>query len=118
MFDDLQPWQNTILWVINLCGFLFILWLNTKFVTRSEHDALNKGITAQLNTHSSKLAEIENTIKHMPSAEDVQNLSLQISDLKGELKMVNVKFENGAHFLDRLQIQMDRMEDFLGKINK
>lgn len=95
-------WKGVFIFFLSMfCGW-FGWSLKKRFVPREEHEALAEEVKA-----------IKAKTDKMPTAQDIHGLSLQLTEMKGDLRTVNEKFNGVDKLSSRIQMQVDRMEDFL-----
>lgn len=98
----LSQWQGLVYLVGNMVLGLVMLAITAKFVTRKEHDSLKD-----------RVVSVETRVSNMPDTKTIHDLALQLSDLKGELRSMPLRFERVDALSLQMQKQVDRIEDYL-----
>lgn len=96
--------------------FFFTAALAKNFPTRGEFKNLSHIVDAhELYIAQNKLEvqQLRADIEDAPTQEAIHDLSLQITEFKGDLKVFSEKFKSFGDVSDRLQLQVDRIDDFL-----
>lgn len=115
-FTAIAPYTNIILAVVQLAFAGFIVLMKNKFATRDEFNQLkedNESLSDRQSQIEIKTSYMEKSMAQLPTAEAIHNLSIQLTVFEGKIENVNTRFENVSKLSDRLQYQVDRMEDFL-----
>jgi hypothetical protein len=90
---------------------LFLGWVGwsvkTRFVPREEHNKL-----------TDRVAQLETVVKYMPTAREINALRTELSAVSTDLKVYNQRHANTEDGLRRVQVQLDRMDEFLRKGDK
>lgn len=105
----IADYSTIIGWIFAGAAFVFMLYMRSKFVPREDHDKLQSDFNAAVR----RIDHVEMRIEQLPNIDTIQSLNIQMTKLEGELKSVTVRFEALDDTLNRLQVQTDRMEDFL-----
>lgn len=98
----ITQYQGVLYLVGNAAVAGFMLVMTAKFTPRAKHEALAVRVT-----------DIEKKISNMPTVEVIHQLALSITELKGELRGIPLRFERVDALAERLQKQVDRVEEFL-----
>ncbi|MBM3617510.1 MAG: DUF2730 family protein [Alphaproteobacteria bacterium] len=113
MWEIINDWKG-ILWGIIAAAAGGAWWgLKKRFVTREEFDKevqeISRKHTAlrdEQSTISVRLEKIESVLKDLPKAKDLHDLTLTLSDFRGDFKAVGVK-------VDRVEKQVDRIDEYM-----
>lgn len=108
-----ENWWDILLWVINFAFWGFMLYMRTVFVSKETYSDDMKKIEDEHDELEKRVATIENDMKHLPDGETARQLLLEMSELRGELKVVYERSASFDNTVDRLQKQVDRMDTFL-----
>lgn len=107
MIDLLLQKSEGLLYWIAAAVMGWIGWsVKTRFVPREEHNKLQDRVT-----------ELENVVKVLPSAREINALRAQMGDVSSELRVFNTKQGHTDEKLNRLQTQLDRMDTYLRSSN-
>ncbi len=112
----LTPHISPIIMLVQVILGLFIVLLATKFATKAEHKALTDKVDAHdsyIDTNRLEMKHLSDQIANLPSAATIHELSIQMTELKGELKVSTAKFQSMSELSGRMQMQIDRMDEFL-----
>ena len=94
--------------LIYFVGNLFLGWIiwsaDHRFVKKEEFTKLRDRVQA-----------IELRIEAMPSAAAIMKLSEQLVRVEGALQTMNARYDGMQDLSDRLQNQVDRMEEYLSR---
>lgn len=115
-FRGIAPYTNIILAVVQLAFAGFLVLMQSKFATRGEFNKLrddHENLDDRQSQLEIKTSYMEKSMAQLPTAEAIHNLSIQLTVFEGKIENVNTRFENVSKLSDRLQLQVDRMEDFL-----
>ncbi len=96
--------------------FFFTAALAKNFPTRGEHKTLSRIVDAHevyIAQNKLEVQQLRADINDAPTQEAIHDLSLQITEFKGDLKVFSEKFKSFGDVSDRLQIQVDRIDGFL-----
>lgn len=81
----------------------------TGLVSAAEHDSL----VAQVGAHANRLAAIEAKLAHLPTAQAMHSLALNLNELRGDLKQVSAELHGTRDMLKRLDSQVNVIDSFL-----
>lgn len=118
LWQSLAPQISPLIVLIQFVVAIAVALFATKFVPKEEHDALEIRVDGHALAHAETKLEIKHLaeqIKNLPSADQLHALSIQISELKGNISNFTKQCESVEKMTDRLQLQIDRMDDFLKK---
>lgn len=90
--------------------------MQSKFATRDEFETLkvaHNALQDRQDVGEMKMAFMEKAIQQMPDESSLHNISNQITELKGELKAINARLSGFNDISDRMQNQVDRIDEFL-----
>lgn len=97
-----------------------ILYLKTHFAPKSLEKVIADAITSMtmnFNNMDKRVAILEERSKNIPTLKDLHKLETHIHDLSGDLKRVDESIDGFVGYIERLEKQVNRQEDFL-KRNK
>lgn len=116
-----------------LCGW--IGWsLRKRFVTSEAGAAIEREAAAavarlaadtdrRLDEHADRLGKAEaeiamlrETLGHLPTGQELHALNLQLARTQGEMKAMAARFDGWQALGDRLQRQVDMMDEYLRKL--
>lgn len=107
MIEQLQEWKS----FLYLAATMFLGWigwsLKKRFVPREEHERL-----------AARVDRLENAMAHLPSAKEINALRGQLAEVGTDLKVFNQRHLATEQKLDRLQVQLDRMDAYLREKSK
>ncbi len=98
---------NFLLWLLNGLIAIFLYVIKKTFVGKDEHNELK-----------TRVASVENTLDNLPDGDKLQAVSIQITELSGELKVIEERLEGFDRIANRMQKQVDLMDEYLRRINK
>ncbi len=135
--DLLSKYQTIFVWAIGSVIFVFITLLATKFVPKSEFETMKgnvKSLEDRVNNISFDLAAVKDghgklkeafdkvamqiTVLHtkveqLPTDETISELKVGMERLEGRIDTALEKFERTDALIDRLENQVNRMDNFL-----
>lgn len=80
-------------------GVLFYAWFTARSKVNEEHLT---AVDAILDDHKTRIQEIENDFKHLPGKDDVTDLKLAISELKGVVGRMDESMKNVQHGMNNV----------------
>lgn len=89
----LKAHWGIILTIAGLIASVFWLKMDSRYVKKSEFAELKD----VLHKNEHRLDEIENELLHLPSAKDVTDLRLALSEMKGEAQALRVEVKGLSH---------------------
>ncbi|MFK5980863.1 MAG: DUF2730 family protein [Rhizobiaceae bacterium] len=89
-------------------GVLFYAWFTARSKVNEEH---LKSVDLILDDHKTRIQEMEGELKHLPGKDDVTDLKLTISELKGVVGRMDESMKN-------VQRGMNNVTEFLLKEKK
>jgi hypothetical protein len=99
MLSELKDW----LWVINtgalIAGVVLLNWLRQAFVSKADF----KEICVKVDGLEVRTAKVEGEMKHMPDKTAVHEMKLAMSEMNGQLGIMNERMKAVAATGDRLQ---------------
>lgn len=116
LLKALAPFASIIVIAIQLIFAVILLIMQSKFTPRSEFEKLktdHNGLAAKQAETELKMEFMEKALAQMPDADSIHKLSIQMTELKGELKTMNARFDQVNGIGTRLQVQIDRIDEFL-----
>lgn len=112
----LAPFATIIVLVVQVIFGIFLMAAKSKFTPREEFEALEEkhtALTSQCSETNLKIVFMEKTLSQMPTTQDMHSLSNQMTELKGKLETMGEKIGAVDNIGDRLQKQVDRIDEFL-----
>lgn len=112
----LVPYSSWIIFALNLLIAVLCLAAQRKFTPRDEFETLKDEVgTLNIRQGQAELKAdfVERTLAKLPDFDTFHQLSVQMTELKGEIKTMNARFDSMSDIGDRLQSQFDRMDEFL-----
>lgn len=107
--EIISQFGDVIGWIFAGIGFVFMLYMRSKFVPIEAHDKLKTAFDMAV----LRVERIEIKVAQLPDTAAINNLIIQITRLEGELKSVMTRFEGVDGIAELLQAQVNRIEDFL-----
>lgn len=109
-----------------LAGGQFMLFFLTailakNFPTRGEHESLSHSVDAHavyIAQNKLDVQQLRADIEEAPTQDSIHELSIQITEFKGDLKVFSEKFKSFGDVSTRLQLQVDRIDEFLKDITR
>ena len=77
-----------------------------------------KDVDRRLSTAEAKIQKLETDQRLLASHEDLNKISLDIVEVKGQLGTIGVQLENNAAISSRLESLVDRLEEHLLRSGK
>jgi hypothetical protein len=81
-------------------------------------DLAVKGLYDRINADHDRLSRLEGIVDDMPRRDDVHKLSLQLSELSGDLKAINAKMEGIVTSSNGNAAALRRVEDHIFNVEK
>lgn len=105
-----------IVFGIQLLFGIVLLVLKDKFTTKEDHARLvqNHGaMQTAVDNLSLRTALVEKALSQLPDKEGMHKLELAMTALRGDLKSSEQRMKSFDDFAERLQLQIDRVDEFL-----
>lgn len=67
----------------------------------------------RMDRHDARLASMEQTLRGLPAKQDMHDLQISITELKGELKTMAAVIDGRNRLMERLETIVERHEDHL-----
>ncbi|WP_119301127.1 DUF2730 family protein [Dongia deserti] len=106
-----QPVLQILQWIAVALFFVFMLYMRSVFVTRKDHEAVEKRVQNLETT----ITLIGHQMKQGPTAKEMHELSLAIERLTGQLGITNERMSGMEDLQKVFKHQVDRIEEFLAK---
>lgn len=98
-------------------GTLVYTWWRTR--DRNVEDRF-KGVderfklgSERMDRHDARLASMEQTLRGLPAKQDMHDLQISITELKGDLKTMSAIIDGRNRLMERLETIVERHEDHL-----
>ncbi|MGH1416883.1 MAG: DUF2730 family protein [Pelagimonas sp.] len=107
---------ETIKVVMEGLSFLFsiLAMIIAIFRTRqSKVDERFKSGSDRMDRHDSRLQAVEQTVKALPSSQDIHKIELMMAEMSGTLGRMDAVMEGNAKIMGRLETIVTRHEDHL-----
>jgi hypothetical protein len=98
-FDFWKAYGSPITEIATVLIFVLQLWLFSKFSTKLEMDT----VKTRLDGVEDNLALIRADIGHLPNKESFTRMQLDMTEMRGDLKVLNERIKPLAHITERLQ---------------
>lgn len=102
-------WAMALLALINLATLVWNIFSSPAKAAGRRVDELN----TRVDGHDLRLAALEQSHKMLPSAKDLHELELAMSDLKGEMKEMSAVIRGQSDIMQRLETIVSRHEQHL-----
>lgn len=105
-----------IVMIVQGIFMVVMIVMQSKFATRDDLEKLKTAHNAlkdQQDLGEMKMAFMEKAIQQMPDESSLHNISNQITELKGDFKALNARLSGFNDISDRMQNQVDRIDEFL-----
>lgn len=125
-----MDWNEISRWLVPMVALsanLFVGWvawsIKKKFVTREDCSKCHKDVEERQKAledlqraESTRQCLLEKALESLPSAKDMQQISLNLSELRGDLKGLTAKVEGQGRSLARVEKSVDFLtEAHMGK---
>ncbi|WP_435640316.1 DUF2730 family protein [Micavibrio aeruginosavorus] len=113
---DLFSSPTVIVMIVQGVFMVAMIVMQSKFATREEFEKLrveHDTLQDKQERGEMRMAFMEKAIQQMPDESSLHNISNQITELKGELKAINARLSGFNDISDRMQNQVDRIDEFL-----
>ncbi|MDO9639670.1 MAG: DUF2730 family protein [Pseudotabrizicola sp.] len=111
---------NLILWaagLLTLFNFGSVIWMVFSGPSRRNSSKLDDH-TARLDRMDQRVASVEQTLRSMPGKDDIHQVQLALSDMRGDLKNMQTSMDGNMKIMQRLETIVIRHEDHLLGGNK
>lgn len=105
-----------IIMIVQAIFMVVMIVMQSKFATREDLEKLKLSHADLKNRQENTeitMGFMEKSIQQMPDDSSLHNISNQITELKGELKAINARLSGFNDISDRMQNQVDRIDEFL-----
>lgn len=125
-FDAVVGIANVVGDIVGFVGLGFGFYVRATVrekIDRSEDrqsaklDGAVKGLYDRINADDKRITQLEGKIDDMPRTRDVHNLSLQLSDMAGDLKAITAKMSAIEDSSKANNLALRRVEDHLFKVD-
>lgn len=120
LLDFISKHWNAVFALGQFAIFILTAIAAKNFPTRKEHDSVSRTVDAHavyIAANKLEVQQLRADLNDTPTQEAIHDLSLQITEFKGDLKVFSERFKNIADVYDRVQLQVDRIDAFLMKMN-
>jgi chromosome segregation ATPase len=106
----------TLPFILTVVTIVYTWWrtrdrnVDDKFKAVGER--FNQG-SERMDRHETRLASIEQTLRGLPAKQDMHELQISITELKGELKTMAAVIDGRNRLMERLENIVERHEDHL-----
>lgn len=120
----LETVSGNIGYIVFGIQFLFgvaLLFLKDKFPTKEEHAALAQNhvsMQTAVDSLTLRTALVEKALAQLPDKEGMHKLELSMTALRGDLRSSDERVKAVDDMIDRLQLQIDRVDEFLRRRDK
>lgn len=113
ILDIFKEYKEIVMTILTAIG-TWIFWsIKQRFVPS---ESLEK-VTKEMSALTKRLDQVESEIKSLPKAELLHTITLEITKVRGALDVIAAKFDHTEEVADRMQLQVDRMDQFMKEIS-
>ena len=106
---SLGPALAVILAALNILNIVYTWWR-----TRDQNvESRFKAGSERMDRIDGRLASVEQTLRAMPSRDDLHQLHLTVKEMQGDLKTMNAVMEGNNKIMGRLEVIVGRHENHL-----
>ena len=109
MHLSFENWLQMITTGIALLAFL----ISINSARRRDIDKRLGSIEKQVDEADRRLVAVETELKARPAQKDMHDLQIVVTEIGGEIKAVRAAFEGHVKLLERLDVILERQEQFL-----
>lgn len=116
LIDFFREYKDYVYGTLTFIVSIIAIVMRAKFVPRDEHKSLEEKFGVLVEAHATLKGRVDRTedrVSELPKAKDIQELVLQLAAVKGSLDVNAGRSSHLGDQIKRLQMQVDRMEDFL-----
>lgn len=116
ILSAIGPYVPVILCIAQAITTIIVLAFRSKFVPRDEFEKQKKEGDEYKTKHDQlemKVLYMEKAMTQLPDAEAIHALSIQLTKFQGGLDTMSARFETINALSNRMQLQVDRMDEFL-----
>lgn len=99
----------TLSLILSVLTVVFAWWRTRRSVV----DERLKAGSDRMNRHEARIAQLEQSVKAMPTREDVHNIQLAMERMNGSMGRMEAVLEGNAKIMGRLETIVSRHEDHL-----
>lgn len=102
--------------VVALGGWMLrshILQIVADKTSGSASDSSVKALDERLNAHDGRLASIETALRHLPTAEQMNALTLVVADLRGDVRAVGMRLEGMEKLMNATGRRVELIDEHL-----
>lgn len=99
MPEGINQWLGAAALIVSLCTTVYA-WMTSRAKANSEH---LKTVDAKLTDHGSQIQWIQAELKHMPSKDDVTELKLAVSEVRGTVGRLDESVSGVSRTMRRVE---------------
>lgn len=106
----------TLSFVLAIATIVYTWWRTRDQNTDSRFRAVDERFklgSERMDRQDARLASIEQTLRGLPAKQDMHDLQISITELKGDLKTMSAVIEGRNRLMERLETIVERHEDHL-----
>ncbi|MDM5132926.1 DUF2730 domain-containing protein [Aeromonas piscicola] len=101
-FDWIPKWFGIISWVVSglvgLVATIVSLWLSKNFARSEEL----KEVSTSMDVLTTRVTSLENRVDRLPTQEQFNDLSIQLEELRGDMKALTAQLKPANHLIQLL----------------
>lgn len=105
----INQYGMALLMVGQIALAIAFLYFKDKFAPKGVEKANEK----EIDSLDRRVTVLETRMDNLPTADDLHRLEKQICDLRGDLHSVDTKLDGKNGLIERLELQVNRMDEFL-----
>jgi uncharacterized protein YoxC len=97
-FDWIPRWWGVITTAAAVLATIALLWLSKTFVRREEL----KEVSTSMDELTNRVTSLESRVDRLPTQEQFNELSIQLEELRGDLKALTAQLKPTNHLIQLL----------------
>ena len=106
-----------VLSLVNVVLIGWIIW-SIKRIAEDKAKEVLAPVTVEISHIQERLGRIDASLEHMPDADEHRNLIVQLTDLKGDVRVLTASLRGASDLFERLERKVDVIDRYLRQEGK
>lgn len=120
LIQDAQPFLQVLQWAVAIIAAVFMLYMRSVFVSKKDHDSAfekaaveQDAVIARVQTLETAQKLIDDRLKSGPTAKDVHELQIGMTQLSGKLDVANERMSGVEDLQEMIKRQVQVMDEWM-----